>query len=517
MAQVTQMDLIKANIEYGAQGTDNKTITKNILNEFRGSEVIRQMKDAGQYYLVRNTEIDKKTRSYEDEEGKIIQNNNLANTKTKSAQYRKSVNQKINFSLAKPFVISCDNENYSQAWTDWLNDDRRKVIKKAGKEAINKGLCFLYPWINEQGELDIIYTLSETTYPAWADLDHTELDAMVRDYVVTEYINQDPDDIHKVEYWDKKIVQRFIDYGEDKGTGDLVDDTEGMELEEGASLIKTHMISNTGEGVSWDKVPFIPFKGNEDELPLLNEMKTDIDSYDLLKSKGIDSLIDDVDAVLVVEDMSPEMGELSRARKMVQNSRIMVVDPGGNAHFEKVDANIQAIAQQLEILKKDMQDNTSTVDLTTIQLGTNPSGESMKSFFESLNTWTNGFEAEFRAMMKSLKYFFDKWLSWKGGFGTFEELQKISITFTLDRDMMINETSIIDNLIKLQGELSQKTRDEMNPWINDPEKEQQRRDEEEKALLEKQDLLLRQQGTTLEEEEEGNLNEEKEQQQEELK
>ena len=208
----------------------------------------------------------------------------------------------------------------------------------------------------------------------------------------------------------------------------------------------------------------------------------------MLKSKGIDSLLDDIDAVLVIEDISPEMGELARARKILQNSRIVSVDKGGNAHFEKVDADITAIAQQLEIIKKDIQDNTSTVDLTTIQLGTNPSGESMKTFYESLNTWANGFESEFRVGMRNLKYFFDKWLAWRGGFGTFEELQAKKVTFTLDRDMMINETSIIDNLIKLQGELSQETRDEMNPWVENHEKEQKRRDEEEKQRREKDEL-----------------------------
>lgn len=493
MSDITQMDLLKANIEYGSKGTDNKTITKNILDEYRHSPKIRDMHEANQYYLVRNTNIELKTRNYEDEDGKIIVNKGLSNVKTKSAQYRKSVNQKVDFSLSKPFVMSCDNEKYVEQWKLWLTEKRRNVIKRAGKEAINKGICFIYPWIDETGELQIIYTIPETIYPAWADLDHTELDAIVRDYIVTEYVNQTPTDIYKVEYWDKKIVEKFIDYGMGEGTGDLVDDVgDAYELNENVSVINTHLRSATGEGISWEKVPFIPFKGNDDELPLLNEMKTDIDSYDMLKSKGIDSLIDDIDAILIVEEMSSDMGDLSRARKMVQNSRIMTIDAGGSAHFEKVDANITAIAQQLEILKKDMQDNTSTVDLTTIQLGTNPSGESMKSFYESLNTWTNGFEAEFKAMMQNLKYFFDKWLSWKGGFGTFEELQKIEITFTLDRDMMINETSIIDNLVKLQGELSQKTRDEMNPWIDDPEKEQERREEEEKKALEKQDVILQQ-------------------------
>ena len=47
MAQVSQMDIINANIEFGAQGTTNKTITRNILAEYRGSEKIIEMNEAG--------------------------------------------------------------------------------------------------------------------------------------------------------------------------------------------------------------------------------------------------------------------------------------------------------------------------------------------------------------------------------------------------------------------------------------------------------------------------------------
>ena len=128
------------------------------------------------------------------------------------------------------------------------------------------------------------------------------------------------------------------------------------------------MKTANGGGISWERVPFIFFKGNDDELPLLNECRSHVDSYEMLKSKSIDSLLDDIDAVLVVEDISPEMGEITRARKLVQNSRIMTVDKSGKAYFIKLDANVQAITQELELIGKKIQDNTSTVDLTTISL-----------------------------------------------------------------------------------------------------------------------------------------------------
>lgn len=494
MSELTYTEIVQSEIEYNYQGESNKDITRNILNEWRGSQPIIDMEEAGMYYKVQNTEIEKKTRSYKDEAGQLILNENLSNIKSKTAQYRKSVNQKLNYALAKPFVISCDNEKYQQKWEEFLTPEIRAVIQRVGKDGINKGIGWVYPWINEKGNLEIVDIQPETIYPAWHDTAHTELDALVRDYVITVYEGLNPVDTHKVEYWDKQILERYIDYSQGEGAnGDLAPDTNGeFELAEGeeerATIQQTHMKKPDGEGVGWDRVPFIFFKGCTDELPLLNECRTDIDSYDMVKSKAIDSILDDIDAVLIVEGMSAEIGELSRARKMLQNSRIMTIDPGGSAHFEKVNADIQAISQELDLIKKDVQDNTSTVDVTTIKLGTNPSGEAMKSFYEPLNTWCNGYETEFRVFMKNLKYFFDKWLSWQGGFGTFEQLQQIPITFTLVRDMMINESELFDNINKMADQLSQQTLDEHNPWVENYEKEQQRREDEEKERQEKEEL-----------------------------
>ena len=198
---------------------------------------------------------------------------------------------------------------------------------------------------------------------------------------------------------------------------------------------------------------------------------------------------DDIDAVLVIEGIGAEMGELGRARKLVQNSRIVAVDPGGSAHFEKVNSDISAIVSQLDVIRKDIQDNTSTVDVTTIAMGSNPSGKAMKTFYEPLNIWANGFEEQFRVYFEQLKYFFDMWLSWKGEFGSFEQLQKIDIEVSLDRDMLIDEDQIINNIMALGDEISQETKLELNPYVQDVEQEKKRLEEDKKKMQEENELL----------------------------
>ena len=492
------MDLINASIEYGAKGTTNKEITKNILSEWRGSQKILDMVDAEKYYLVQNTGIDSKTRDYRDTNGVLVHNETLTNTKARTSRYRNNVNRKINFALNKPFVISCDNEKYKEEWENFLNDNIRDIISRTGKQGINKGISWDYVWIDEQGKLQIIDTESQTIYPAWTDIAHTRLDAIVRDYIVKEYNNQSSSDVYKVEFWDNEIVQRFIDYGRGEGTGDLEDeaigDNEESELDSRTtSVLQAHMTKTNEagikEGVSWGRVPFIYFKGNDDELPLLNECKDDIDNRDMIKSKGIDSVLDDIDPVLVVEDIDPSIGNLIEARQLIQNSRIISVEQGGKVYYVKVDNDITNVKEQIDQIDKDLINDTNDIDVTKIEFGSNPSGVALRMFFEPLNIWANGFEKQFRVFMKQLKYFFDMWLSFKGELGSFEQLQEIDITFTLDRDLLIDESTIINNLMQMQDEISQETRLELNPYVDDVEKEKKRLEEDKQQALKDQELF----------------------------
>lgn len=148
--EINRMDLINAQIEYGAKGTTNKEITQNILNEWRGSEPIKYMVLADKYSKVQNTAIDNKTRSYYDEDGHVVDNNSVSNVKSKTARYRKSLNQKLNYALSKPFVVSCEDKTYGQLWEDFLTDNIRGVIKRCGKSAINKGIAYIYPYIDQE-------------------------------------------------------------------------------------------------------------------------------------------------------------------------------------------------------------------------------------------------------------------------------------------------------------------------------------------------------------------------------
>ena len=79
----------------------------------------------------------------------------------------------------------------------------------------------------------------------------------------------------------------------------------------------------------------------------------------------------------------------------------------------------------------------------------------------------NQLKMEFQAAMEELLWFVNQHLA-NTGQGSFME-QEVKIIF--DRDVLINETDVINNCKASVGILSDETIIKMHPWVSDPEEE----------------------------------------------
>jgi len=458
---------------------DNEKLTQLLLEQYRNSPIIQDMKVADKYYRVENIAIQDKDRSYTDPKTKQpVTNPSLSNEKIASAFLRQSVNQKVAYGFGKPFVLSVDlinddeteesqekKEKYSKLWDDFVTPYFRKQIKSIAKEAINNGIGWGFIYIDQETqELKLINVKSETIYPKWTDGNHDKLNNIVRDYIDLVYTEDGIKKVNKVELWDDKQVVKYI--------------ADELSLEPDANENGENVFTHLAENKSWDKIPFIFLKSSDDEMPLLKLIKSEIDAYDRLASKSIDTLIDDIDAVIAVKGMSAEVKDLIEARELLSTVKMVAVEENGDVSYLQANISIDNIQKKLENLKKDIKEFSCTVNTQDIQLGNNPSGVALKASYQDLDTYMNDLETEFELFMQQFKYFFDKYLEFKGEF-TAEELKNFDITVTLDRDMMMNETELIENTAKLSGLVSQETLDSYNPAVESHEIEQERRENEE--------------------------------------
>lgn len=461
---------------------DNQKLTQLILEQWRPSPIIKDMREADKYYRGENTAISQKKRGYTNPKTKKFEQiDTVSNEKLFSGFIRQSVNQKVAYGFGKPFVLSVDilgdkdneqlkdlKDRYATEWDNFITPYFRKQLKSIAREAINNGIGWGFVYIDPNDELlKVDNYKSETLYPKWIDDSHKTFDALVRDYVEQEYTDNGIQNVNKVELWTENEVEKYI--------------ADGLDLEpDGDENISTHLNNQQG----WGRIPFIFLKSSDDEMPLLKLIKSYIDAYDELNSKSVDSLIDDIEPVVLFKGISAEIHDLTEAKELFYTLKSASVEEQGDVNFLQAKIDIDNVQKKLENIKKDIKEFSCTVNTQDIQFGSNPSGIALKAAYQDLDICMNDIETEFELFMQQLKYFFDKYQVFKGNF-TEQELAQLDITVTLDRDMMLNETELIENTAKLSGLVSQETLDGYNPAVESHEIEQERRDNEEDKRLNK--------------------------------
>lgn len=459
-------------------------ITQIIVSQYANSEAINEMLTADNYFEGQDEEISKKTRSYFDKDRKEIENPAAHNSQIKSNFLRMLVQQHQNYAFAKTFVfkiydedkkeIDLKKDEYCKEWQKFLDDILYKLVYQLSGNAINHGIGWVYVWVDEDGSLKLKEAGADLIYPVWKDEEHTVLDRLVYHYTVQVYNNLSPTRNDYAEYWDSKERRLF-----------KIND--GYK-EENPDENHNHL-SNGDEEQSWGRVPFVYLKATDDEKTLLSFIKEQIDAYNMLASKSVDGLIDDLDPLLVLKGISPAVGDLIEARELARMTRTIATDTDGDAGYIQAQTPIDNHIKEMQALRRDIIKFGYGVDYEDGRFGGNPNQLLIKSLYQDLDTYTDGLERHFQNFIDDLKYFFDKWWEFSRK-GSFEECQKYTVLISLDRSMMLNLSSQIDDTVKLMNTgVSQRTLLEFNPVVQEVDMELERLEEEKKKAAENEELF----------------------------
>ena len=458
-----------------------KEITQIIVSKNKGNPKIAQMNEADKYFETENEEINKKTRVYYDKDRKAIDNPNAYNAKIASNFLRMLVEQKQDYGFAKSFIIklSTDKEQevdlkedgYGKEWKTFCDDVLFKMSRSLAGQAVNHGLTWCYVWIDEDGKLKLTEVPAQYIYPEWKDRRHTDLNKLVYHYFVNVYESINPTTKEYAEYWDDK--ERILFNVSNSYT------EEAVTKDEEGNFIHSHLTQGD-EKLSWDKIPFICFKGTDDEKTLLSFIKPEIDAYDELNSKSVDGLVDDLDPLLIIKGVSPDVRDLLEARELAKMTRTVSLDTDGDAHYIQAQTPVQNHLQKMESLRRDIIKFGYGIDYEDSRFGGNPNQLVIKSLYQNLDTYMDGLERHFQDFIDDLKYFFDKWYEFSHK-GSFAEAQLYNVRVKLDRSMMINQSAQIEDTVKLgQTGISKRTLLEFNPVVQDVDMEEERIKEEQK-------------------------------------
>jgi len=456
----SEMQRITSIIEAGAKsGMTIEQIIQQEIDDWLNSNE-RKLMLTGQRYYIGDADILKRKRTIIGDGGHQIEVNNVANNRLVHNFVRKLADQKVGYLLAKPLSIQTNNETYQGLLSDMLNKSFLRLIQNIGKESINKGRAWLHVYYDEEGTFSFKRIPSEEIIPLWRDAAHTQLDALIRVYEVEVYEGTKKKTITKIEFWDKNGVSRYV-----KGNGELIPDVE-------AGDAGSHFYVTNGEdserGYNWDRVPFICFKYNDEEIPLIKFVQPLIDDYDKQKSDNANNLEDLPNSVYVLKEY--DGADLGEFRRNLSVYRAVKVSGEGGVDTLSLDIDTEAYKTHMEMNRKDIYEFGRGVDTQSKEFGSSPSGISLKFLYADLDMDANIIETEFQASMEQLRWFIDQHIFNTTG----KDYSGEKVDFIFNRDILINETDAITNAKNSVGIISNETIVANHPWVTDAKDEMER-------------------------------------------
>jgi len=408
-------------------------------------------------------------------DGNLITINNVANNKLVDNQYRKLVDQKTNYVLGKPITIAAENDEYLELLNKVFNKKLHRQLRVLAQYAVDGAIGWAYPY-TQDGKFKITVLPSYEVCPIWKDESHTELESAIRYY---------PEEVFDERGGTKMIYHAdlFTVYGITHF------------LYQGGSLIpaeKPHSphLSVGEQGFNWNRLPIIPFKYNNKEIPLIRNVKCLQDSLNQVLSDFQNNMEEDPrTSILVLKNYDgtniPEFRQNLATYGVIKVTTVDGVQ--GGVETLKIEVNAQNYQAILMQLKRAIVENGRGFDAKEERLDGDPNQMNIQSMYTDIDLDVNGMETEFQAAFEELKWFIDQYLIHQGH----ADFTNEDVTFTFNRDIFINEDSMILNCRNSVGILSNKTIIAKHPWTTNVARELAQIEEDKQAELEEMDATLK--------------------------
>lgn len=453
---------------------DDLQFLERELRKWLKSEDRKRMIEADYYYDFEQA-VKNKKRMVIGEGGVYTEDRNLPNNKYMDNQYATMVDQKVNYLLAKAITFDTDNDQYADELKAIFNKRFMRQLKNLGKDAYNGGIGWLYPYYDEQGNFKIRSFKPYEILPFWKDDTHTELDFAVRYYERLGYENHVEKVFKFVEIYDTRGIHKFtFDNG----------------LKPDYSTYYFELPDLDGELIpyNWNRVPIIPFKANAGETSLLKKCKALQDGVNELLSIFGDSMVENAggNSILILKNYRGEnLGEFRRNLSTLRAVSVVSNDGcEGGLETLQIEVNATNYALILSELRKAIVVNCRGYDINELKSSGSPNEMTIKSVYSQIDLDANELETEFQASFEELLFFVNTHLQQTSRGDFFNE--KVDVIF--NRDMMVNESQVIQNVNASLAVLSRKSCIAMHPWINDVEGELDQIKKEEQEAFEAMQL-----------------------------
>lgn len=463
----SQMPYINEIIKQGAEREigNEEFLIKEIRDFMESPKRLDMVKGVNYYKGIHDILIREKTIIGESGVLEVVEN--LPNNKIINNQYKKMVLQKANYLCGKPISLNSENKELVAEIYSILGEGFNSLLKNICIDCLNCGVGYIFINYNQKGEIELKRFKPWEIMPIWEDEERTLLSGIVRMFDVIMYEGRTRKKVTKVEVFEKEGIRKFV-----LESGRLIPD--GIDWEQ-AYFYKGK------KGFVWGELPIVAFKYNNDEIPLINNIKTLQDGLNLMISNFQNNMEEDIrHSILVLKNYDGE--NLGEFRKNLSTYGVVKVSDEGGVEVLSVDVNSENYKVIIGILKKAIIENAMGFDAKDDRIGSNANQLNIKSMYSDIDLDANGMELEFKVSIEKVIDFIKLHLI-QCGKGNFLK-EKVDIIF--NRDMLINEGEVIENCIKSCSILSEETIISKHPWVTNTKREMDKIREERKS--ENQDI-----------------------------
>lgn len=403
----------------------NRTVTigdiiKELIEEHKRSFEKSMMEEGVAYFENRPDILDRKIYYY-NEKGIKKEDDTATNNRLPHNWHKLLVRQKMGYMAGKPMTFSdrkvTEDEKGEQVSPNGellghinklLGEDWDDAVNELVKGAANKGVEWLHVYIDENGDFRYMLVDARQIIAVWEASRQQNLQALIRYYTV--YINGD--ERIRAEYWTPEGVSYFITDDSDifmaDTIGDYADDNVAVHIQGHFYVVKEFSgVEEERRSKGWGRIPFIPFKNNEEMLSDLKDYKQLVDNYNKVRSDLSNKLKDIQDAMMVIKNYSGV--NAGQAKNNLRYHKL--VDAGDGIDELEINIAIEAQESHTKQLIEDIYRFAMGVNIDTGRFANSSSGVTLKFLYSVLDLKCDITKRKFiKAIKKELFWFIKQYL-----------------------------------------------------------------------------------------------------------